>query len=65
MGRRFETQCEVPSRIAMPIPGVGGVCWTSLFRCELEGVEMWGEDQDFWSLYEWSATRRRARGLQD
>jgi hypothetical protein len=65
MGRRFETECECLSRIAMPIPGVGGVCWTSLFRCELEGVEMWGEDQDFWSLYAWSAARRRARGLQD
>lgn len=58
LGRPFAVDCECTSRIAMPIPGVGGVCWTSLFRCELDGRELWGEDQDFWSIYHWSETRR-------
>jgi hypothetical protein len=62
LGRTFDVDCECTSRVAMPIPGVAGVCWTTLFRCELDGLELWGEDQDFWSLYAWSKFRReRAR----
>jgi hypothetical protein len=61
LGRSFEVDCECTSRVAMPIPGVSGVCWTTLFRCELDGHELWGEDQDFWSLYHWSEYRRSTR----
>ena len=62
-GRSFDLECECTSRIAMPIPGVSGICWNTLFRAELNGHEIWGEDQDFWNTYEWSETRRRQRGV--
>lgn len=61
LGRAFDVACECTSRVAMPIPGLSGVCWTSLFRCELDDQELWGEDQDFWSLYNWSKFRREHR----
>lgn len=63
LGRSFDTECECTSRIAMPIPGVSGICWNTLFRAEVDGHEIWGEDQDFWNTYEWSETRRRQRGI--
>jgi hypothetical protein len=62
-GRQLHAQGESLSRMAMKIPGVHGVVWTSLMRWTINGVPAWGEDQDAWPLAEWSAFRRRQRGL--
>ena len=44
--------------MAMPIPGVHGVVWTSLVDWTIDGVQAWGEDQDAWPINGWSAFRR-------
>jgi hypothetical protein len=45
----------------MPIPGVHGVCWTTLVRWDIDGVDAWGDDQDAWPLHGWAAFRRAQR----
>ncbi len=60
-GRRLEAEGESLSRMAMKIPGVHGVVWTSLVRWTLNGRTAWGEDQDAWPLTAWSAFRRETR----
>jgi hypothetical protein len=63
LGRTFDVDCDCRSRIAMPVPGVSGICVNTLIRAEIDGAVLWGEDQDFWSLYHWSETRRKAKGV--
>jgi hypothetical protein len=57
-GRRFTAVGTGLSRMAMPIPGVHGVVWTSLVDWEIDGAQAWGEDQDAWPIHGWSAFRR-------
>ena len=66
LGRSFVADGEAISRMAMPIAGVHGVCWTSLVKYTINGVPAWGDDQDAWPLHAWSAMRRREQmGLHD
>ncbi len=60
-GRHLHAHGEARSRMAMPIPGVHGVCWTTLVRWTIDGVEAWGDDQDAWPLHGWAAFRRTQR----
>jgi hypothetical protein len=60
-GRRFRATGEGLSRMAMPIPGVHGVVWTSLVDWQIEGQQAWGEDQDAWPIHGWSQFRRDQR----
>jgi hypothetical protein len=64
-GRELEAIGESVSRMAMPISGVAGVCWQSLVRYELNGIECYGDDQDAWPLQTWAAFRRGQMGLHD
>lgn len=57
-GRRVEAEGASVSRMAMKIPGVHGVVWTSLVEWTINGVPAWGEDQDAWPLQAWTAFRR-------
>lgn len=52
-GRRITAVGEPVSRMAVPIPGVHGVVWTSLLRWSIGGETAWGEDQDAWPLHAW------------
>lgn len=61
-GRELEAVGTSVSRMAMPIPGVHGLVWTSLVSWTVNGVPAWGEDQEPWPVREWSAMRRLARG---
>jgi hypothetical protein len=61
-GRRFRAVGEGVSRMAIPIPGVHGVVWTSLVDWQVDGQQAWGEDQDAWPIREWSAFRRAQSG---
>jgi hypothetical protein len=45
----------------MPVPGVHGVCWTSLVHWDIDGVDAWGDDQDAWPVHGWAALRRAQR----
>ena len=66
LGRAFVADGESVSRMAMPIAGAHGVCWTSLVKYTINGVPAWGDDQDAWPLHAWSAMRRREQmGLHD
>jgi len=60
-GRRLRAHGEARSRMAMPIPGVHGVCWTTLVHWSIDGVDAWGDDQDAWPIHGWSAFRRAPR----
>lgn len=62
-GRRFNAVGTSLSRMAMPIPGVHGVVWTSLVDWRIDGVQAWGEDQDAWPINGWSAFRRGGLGV--
>lgn len=57
-GRTLEAEGRSVSRMAMPIPGVHGVVWTSLVEWSVNGVEAWGEDQEPWPIMAWSNRRR-------
>lgn len=46
------------SRLAMPLPGLAAVVWTSTVHWSINGVDCWGEDQDPWPLPQWSMLRR-------
>jgi hypothetical protein len=61
LGREFNVECDSVSRVAMPFPGVSGVCWTSTLSCRLNGTPMWGEDQEMFPYYSWSSWRRSQR----
>lgn len=56
-GRRFTATGTSVSRMAMPIPGVHGVVWTSLVDWTVDGQQAWGEDQDAWPIQGWSSFR--------
>jgi hypothetical protein len=58
-GRTVEAEGRSVSRMAMPIPGVHGVVWTSLVEWTINGVAAWGEDQEPWPIMAWSNGRRR------
>ena len=60
-GRHLHAVGEARSRMAMPIPGVHGVCWTTLVHWDIDGVDAWGDDQDAWPLHGWAAFRRGQR----
>jgi hypothetical protein len=62
-GRTLHAEGVSLSRMAMKIPGVHGVVWTSLMRWTINGIAAWGEDQDAWPLADWAMYRRRQRGL--
>jgi hypothetical protein len=64
-GRALEVEGESVSRMAIPISGVHGVCWQSLMRWSINGVDAWGDDQDAWPIHQWSAFRRGQMGLDD
>lgn len=59
-GRRFRATGDPLSRMAMPIPGVHGVVWTTLVGWQIDGRPAWGEDQDAWPINRWSQFRRRS-----
>jgi hypothetical protein len=65
LGRSFVAEGEAVSRMGMPISGAHGVCWNSLVKYKINGVDAWGDDQDAWPLHQWSAMRRRQKGLHD
>ena len=64
-GRELSAEGESVSRMAIPISGVHGVCWQSLVRWSINGIDAWGDDQDAWPLHQWSAFRRGQMGLPD
>lgn len=49
------------SRLALPVPGVHGVVWTSLVQWTLNGEPAWGEDQEPWPIRSWARQRATAR----
>lgn len=57
-GRRMSAEGAPVSRLAMPLPGLAAVVWTSTVRWSINGHDCWGEDQDPWPLPRWSALRR-------
>ena len=61
VGRTMHAVGAGLSRMAMPIPGVHGVSWTSLVRYDVDGTTVWGDDQDAWALHEWAGFRRASR----
>ncbi len=58
-GRTLEAEGRSVSRMAMPVPGVHAVVWTSLVDWTINGVQAWGEDQEPWPLIRWSEFRRQ------
>lgn len=58
LGRQLHARGESRSRMAMPIPGVHGVVWTSLVEWWIDGDAAWGEDQEPWPIATWSRLRR-------
>jgi hypothetical protein len=56
-GRELAAEGRSVSRMAMPIPGVAGVVWTSLVDWQLDGTQAWGEDQEPWPIAAWSRLR--------
>lgn len=63
-GRELRAEGRSVSRMAIPIPGVHGVVWTSLVEWTVDGTPAWGEDQDAWPIHGWSAFRRRGSRLE-
>jgi hypothetical protein len=57
-GRRLEAAGVPVNHMAMPLPGVHGVVWTSTVAWTINGRECWGEDQEPWPLAAWSRLRR-------
>jgi hypothetical protein len=58
-GRHLLAEGRSASRMAMPIPGVHGLVWTSLVEWSVNGALAWGEDQEPWPIMTWSEKRRR------
>ena len=59
-GRDFEVVSSAVSKMAMTVPGVQGVCWTTMLDMSINGTHAWGEDQDFWPINGWAKFRRKA-----
>lgn len=59
-GRELHAVGRSISKMAMPIPGVHAVVWTSLMSWTINDVSAWGEDQEPWPIAEWSRQRRSA-----
>lgn len=57
-GRHLTAVGRPVSRMAMAVPGVHGVVWTSLIEWTINGVHAWGEDQEPWPIMAWSNKRR-------
>ncbi|MGE0878128.1 MAG: hypothetical protein AB7L13_11005 [Acidimicrobiia bacterium] len=57
-GREMTAIGERVSVMSMPIPGVQGICNTSLVRYTINDIPAWGDDQDFWSIMGWSMFNR-------
>ena len=57
-GRTMHMQGTPVSRLAMPLPGLAAVVWTSTVLWNIDGTACWGEDQDPWPLPQWSMRRR-------
>lgn len=60
-GRKLEAEGVPVSRMAMPIPGVHAIVWTSLVDWRINGIPAWGEDQEPWPLNRWYEFRRSNR----
>jgi hypothetical protein len=58
LGRALQAEGTPVSRMAMPIPGVHGLVWTSLTSWTIDGIPAWGEDQEPWPIAVWSERRR-------
>jgi hypothetical protein len=58
LGRALEAEGTPVSRMAMPIPGVHGLVWTTLASWTIGATPAWGEDQEPWPIAAWSARRR-------
>jgi hypothetical protein len=57
-GRAMHMRGTPVSRLAMPLPGLAAVVWTSTVSWNIDSTECWGEDQDPWPLGQWSMRRR-------
>jgi hypothetical protein len=57
-GRELHAVGNSVSRMAMPLPGLAAVVWTSTMEWTVNGEHCWGEDQDPWPLLRWSQLRR-------
>lgn len=57
-GRDLHALGRPVSRMAMPLPGLAAVVWTSTVQWTINGQECWGEDQDPWPLPRWAQLRR-------
>ena len=65
LGRTMHMEGLPVSRLAMPLPGLSAVVWTSTVQWSINGEPCWGEDQDPWPLLRWSELRRSGRaGVQ-
>lgn len=60
-GNQLEAVGQTVSRMAIPIPGVHAVVWTSLVDWTINGTQAWGEDQEPWPLIRWAEFRRTGR----
>jgi hypothetical protein len=60
-GNELEAVGEPVSRMAIPIPGVHAVVWTSLVAWMINGIPAWGEDQEPWPLVRWAEFRRTGK----
>lgn len=60
-GRQLHAIGVPVSRMAMPLPGLAAVVWTSTVQWNINGHDCWGEDQDPWPLPRWSMLRRSGR----
>jgi hypothetical protein len=60
-GRKLHAVGVPVSRLAMPLPGVHAVVWTSTVAWNINGQDCWGEDQDPWPLNQWSQQRREGK----
>ena len=58
LGRSLHAVGVPVSRMAMPLPGLAAVVWTSTVQWNINGHDCWGEDQDPWPLPQWSRLRR-------
>jgi hypothetical protein len=58
LGRELHAVGSPVSRMAMPLPGINAVVWTSTVRWNINGIDCWGEDQDPWPLGRWAELRR-------
>jgi len=60
-GRDLSAAGRAINRMAMPVPGVHGLAWTSLVEWTINGIPAWGDDQEPWPIMTWSDLRRTDR----